>query len=290
MNIGFIGLGKMGSRIVKSLSASYNVTATDVNNKQRRKHQKVCNIVPSTTALCASLTPPRVVWLMVPSEHVDEILSELIDNLQKGDIIIDAGNSHYKESIARSSVLDEEGIQYLDIGTSGGTISHKLCMMVGGSKSAYRKIVPLLKTLCGDGYQYVGDTGSGHYVKMVHNAIEYGCMQSLAEGFHMLHESKQFELNTTKIAQLWKEGSILQGTLLNTVHNSLRKDGDLQKSTSKVQDTGEGRWAVHAAIEEGISIPSLTLALMNRFDSQDVSEFRNRLLSAMRHEFGGHKK
>lgn len=290
MNLGFIGLGKMGSRMVRTLSKKQKVVATDINRSQRRKHQNVCKIVPSTTALCAAVPSPRIVWLMVPSQHVDEILSELLDNLNKGDIIVDAGNSHFKESIARASVLREEGIQYLDIGTSGGTISDNLCMMVGGPKPAYRKIVPILKRLCGKGYQHVGDTGSGHYVKMVHNAIEYGCMQSLAEGFHMMHETQLFELDTNSISKLWMEGSILQGTLLNTISKSLKKDKELKKSTEHVQDTGEARWAVHSAIEEGTSIPSLSLALMNRFDSQDTSQFRNRLLSAMRHEFGGHKK
>ena len=290
MNIGFIGLGKMGSRMVTTLSKKQKVVATDINRNQRRKHSKVCKIVPSTTELCAALKPPRVVWLMVPSNHVDEILAELIDNLDKGDIIVDGGNSHFKESIARATVLAEEGIRYLDIGTSGGTVSENLCMMVGGPVSAYRKIVPVLKRLCANGYQHVGDTGSGHYVKMVHNAIEYGCMQSLAEGFHMMHETELFDLDTKRISKLWMDGSILQGTLLNTIHTSLKKDAELKKSTHLVNDTGEARWAVHSAIEEGTSIPSLSLALMNRFDSQDTSQFRNRLLSAMRHEFGGHKK
>ncbi len=320
MQIGMIGLGKMGANMSRRLMADghdcvgYDVNETNVENLKKEGAAGATSL-PEFVAL---LQAPRVVWCMVPAGDITETtvtaLSELLD---AGDIIIDGGNSMYKDDVRRAQTLSEKGIHYLDVGTSGGVwgVERGYCLMIGGPKDTVEYLDPVFKTLApgkGDieptpgredlpgtadqGYLYCGPAGAGHFVKMIHNGIEYGMMQAYAEGFDILRnadsknlpENMQFDLDLKDIAEVWRRGSVVGSWLLDLTAISLAEDPDLSNYTGYVNDSGEGRWTVQAAIEEAVPANVLTAALFSRFRSRQDHTFADKMLSAMRKQFGGH--
>jgi 6-phosphogluconate dehydrogenase len=239
----------------------------------------------------AILSPPRVVWLMVPAgPPVDENVELLAGTLKAGDVVVDGGNSLYKEAPRRAKRLAESGVRFLDAGTSGGIwgLAEGYCLMVGGDEDAFRVVNPILATLAPPGgYAYMGPHGAGHFVKMVHNGIEYGMMQSYAEGFELL-SSAPFSLDLRAIASLWNQGSVVRSWLLELAERALEKDPGLSGLSPYVEDSGEGRWTVERSIEAGVPLPSIALSLYMRFFSRQDNSFAMRMLAALRNEFGGH--
>ncbi len=248
----------------------------------------------SLEALLAQLAPPRVVWLMLPSGAVTEAqIQALIPLLQKGDVIVDGGNSNYHDSERRAALLAPHGIGFADAGTSGGVwgLENGYCLMVGATKLVFEQIAPFIRVLApapDRGWAHVGPVGAGHFVKMVHNGIEYGMMQSLAEGLSLLQGKQQFALDLAQITALWREGSVVRSWLLDLTAQGLIADPALQHVAPYVADSGEGRWSAIEAIDQGLATPVLSLALQMRFQSQDQTGFGFRLLSMMRNAFGGH--
>ncbi len=243
--------------------------------------QELVNMLPS----------PRLLWLMVPSgAPVDTTLDSLIPLLQPGDIIIDGGNSHYTDSAKRAIRLQESGIHFLDAGTSGGLegARHGACIMVGGEKAAYDVIEPLLKDLCVEnGYGYMGKSGSGHFAKMVHNGVEYGMMQAIGEGFELL-ESSSYDFNLEDVSRVWSNGSVIRGWLMDLVVCAFQKDPKLDYLSGRIADSGEGRWTIEAALEHEVSIPVIAASLFSRYRSRSEDNLSDRVVAALRHEFGGH--
>jgi 6-phosphogluconate dehydrogenase len=237
------------------------------------------------------LAPPRAIWMMVPSgAPVDQTIEQLLPNLAEGDILIDGGNSNYKDSLRRAELLKRAGVHFVDAGTSGGVWGLELgyCMMIGGEKPIVDRLEPIFTTLApAEGYLHVGPNGAGHFVKMVHNGIEYGMLQAYGEGFELLHAS-QFELDLGKIAHLWNQGSVVRSWLLELAENALRKDPKLASIKGYVEDSGEGRWTVEEAIEKGVPAPVLALSLFARFASRQEDSFAAKVIAALRNEFGGH--
>jgi 6-phosphogluconate dehydrogenase len=239
------------------------------------------------------LDPPRIVWIMLPAgQLVDEHILQLKDVLSPGDILIDGGNSYYKDDLRRADLLAQHQIQYVDVGVSGGIWGLKLgyCLMVGGPRQAYVYLEPILTALASkEGYLYCGPVGAGHFVKMVHNGIEYGMMQAYGEGFQIMAASPYSEtFDYAKVAHLWNQGSVIRSWLLELAESAFAKDPDLSEIMAYVEDSGEGRWTVQQAVESGVSTPVIALALMQRFRSQDPNPFSDRVLAALRREFGGH--
>jgi len=237
------------------------------------------------------LNSPRAVWLMVPSgDPVDQTIEQLLPSLNKGDTIIDGGNSNYKDSMRRAAALKQQGFHFVDAGTSGGVWGLKVgyCMMVGGDKEVVERLEPIFKTLAPeDGYLHVGPSGAGHFVKMIHNGIEYGMMQAYGEGFELLHASS-FDLDLTKIAHLWNQGSVVRSWLLELCESAFAKDPHLSSIKDYVEDSGEGRWTVAEAIERSVPAPVLMLSLFARFASRQEDSFAAKVAAALRNEFGGH--
>jgi 6-phosphogluconate dehydrogenase len=237
------------------------------------------------------LAPPRAIWMMVPSgAPVDQTIEQLLPNLAEGDILIDGGNSNYKDSLRRAELLKRAGVHFVDAGTSGGVWGLELgyCMMIGGEKPIVDRLEPIFTTLApAEGYLHVGPNGAGHFVKMVHNGIEYGMLQAYGEGFELLHAS-QFELDLGKIAHLWNQGSVVRSWLLELAENALRKDPKLASIKGYVEDSGEGRWTVEEAIEKSVPAPVLALSLFARFASRQEDSFAAKVIAALRNEFGGH--
>ncbi|MBI5346562.1 MAG: decarboxylating 6-phosphogluconate dehydrogenase [Chlamydiae bacterium] len=295
MDVGFIGLGKMGLNMTIRLLKEHKVIAFDKNNIEANKNakDKGALVVGSLQELIKKLKGPRVIWMMVPAGEVTEnLILELSQILSPNDILIDGGNSYYKDSIRRSKELAKKKIKFLDIGTSGGIwgLKEGYCLMVGGEKKAYDKVLPLLTTLSvKDGYQYVGPSGSGHFVKMVHNGIEYGMMQAYAEGFELLKNKKEFNLDLFKIAKLWNHSSVVRSWLLELLENVFEDEKSFSKIAPFVEDSGEGRWTIKEAIDEGISLPVISMALFERFSSRKKDSFQYKILAALRNEFGGHR-
>lgn len=293
MNLGFIGLGKMGFNMVEHLlELGHQVTAFDLSR------EAVDAIVArgatpahSLQALVGELAEPRIVWMMVPAgKAVDAVLDGLLPFMGAGDIIIDGGNSRYTDTVARAARLGTAGIRLLDIGTSGGLdgARHGACMMAGGSRKAYDLVEPLLRDLCvQNGFGYMGASGSGHFVKMVHNGIEYGMMQAIGEGFDLLRASG-YDLDNETVARVWSNGSVIRGWLMELAGRAFAKDGDLGWLGGSVADSGEGRWTVEAAVELGVPVPVIADALFRRFRSQSCESFSDKVVAALRHEFGGH--
>ncbi len=239
-----------------------------------------------------ALPQPRVIWLMLPyGQTTQDAIDELVPLLAEGDILIDGGNSPFKDDIRRAQELEPHGIRYLDAGTSGGVWGLEVgyCLMVGGDRSAFQHIEPILKTLAppGHGYDYMGDHGSGHFVKMVHNGIEYGMMQAYAEGFELL-EATEWDLDLASIADLWNQGSVVRSWLLELAVDAFKKDPGLTQITGYVEDTGEGRWTVEQAIDHAVPMPVIALSLFMRFRSRQPDSFAGKVLAALRNEFGGH--
>jgi 6-phosphogluconate dehydrogenase len=293
MQLGFIGLGKMGGNMVQRLlKGGHQVVAFD-RNQEVVKALGALGATPSTSVaeMVTQLRPPRIVWLMVPSGNpTQETINEVASHLQKGDSIIDGGNSMFKDSIRRGKELGDRGIHFVDCGTSGGVwgLQNGYCMMIGGEPAILKSIEPVFRTLAPEnGFAFVGPSGSGHYVKMIHNGIEYGLMQAYGEGFEILHNSP-FSLNLPQIAKLWNHASVVRSWLLELAQDALEKDPHLENIKGYVEDSGEGRWTILEAIEHNVAAPVITLSLFERFHSRQPESFSAKVLAALRNEFGGH--
>jgi 6-phosphogluconate dehydrogenase len=295
MQLAMLGLGKMGGNMVQRLVlGGHKVVAYDVDAKRAAELSQQVGSSAATTLdeLIAALKPPRVCWTMVPSGKITEdLIQALASRMQKGDIIIDGGNSNFHDSKRRADELAKSGIHFCDAGTSGGVwgLKNGYCLMVGGSDEAYKVIEPALKTLAPEnGLMHTGPAGSGHYVKMVHNGIEYGLMTAYAEGFEILRTSPFGELNLPEIAGIWRYGSVVRSWLLDLLHDALEKDPKLDQIKGFVEDSGEGRWTVQAAIDQNVPAPIITLALQMRIASRQDESFSAKVQAALRNEFGGH--
>jgi 6-phosphogluconate dehydrogenase len=295
MELGMVGLGKMGANMtVRLVEAGHRLVVSDRDDDAvKGAADKGAVASDSLADLVERLESPRVVWIMVPSgDPTEGVVAELAALVDAGDIIIDGGNSNYKDTMRRAKSLEEKGIDYVDVGTSGGVwgLSEGYSMMVGGDKQAVERIRPLLEALApgaDSGWGRVGASGSGHFVKMIHNGIEYGMMQAYAEGFEVL-KKKDFGLDLHQIAEIWKHGSVVRSWLLDLTANALEGDQDLADIKGWVADSGEGRWTVAEAIDLDIPAPVITLSLMMRFVSRQEDSYAAKLLAAMRNQFGGH--
>ncbi|MES2407359.1 MAG: decarboxylating 6-phosphogluconate dehydrogenase [Pseudomonadota bacterium] len=332
MQIGMIGLGRMGSNMVRRLMRGKHQCVV------YNRHPEVVEVLHSEGALgtnsladfVASLTKPRTVWLMVPATVVDEVLAQLVPLLEAGDIVIDGGNSYYRDDIRRAAELQEHALHYVDVGTSGGVAGFErgYCLMIGGEKDTVQHLDPIFATLApgpgtatptpgrdkpaataDQGYLHCGPHGAGHFVKMVHNGIEYGLMAAYAEGLNILHNANvgkrshdkdaetapmrnpefyQYDLDLPEITEVWRRGSVVASWLLDLTAAALVEDADLSGFSGRVSDSGEGRWTALAAIDEGVPAPVINAALFERFASRGDADYANRVLSAMRKQFGGH--
>ena len=293
MQLGFIGLGKMGANMVERLLRDKHKLVVFNRDPQKVREAEAKGAVGSSSLkeLVSTLKGRKAVWLMIPSgAPVDQSIFEIAPMLSKGDIIIDGGNSMYKDTVRRNDELKANGIHFVDCGTSGGVWGLKVgyCLMIGGEADAVQFLDPVFKTLAPpDGYLHVGDSGSGHLVKMIHNGVEYGMMQAYAEGFDILRASP-YGLDLQRISHLWNQGSVIRSWLLELTESALEKDPSLDTLEPFVADSGEGRWTVFESIDRGVPAPVLTLALQMRFASRDRNSFAHRLLAALRNEFGGH--
>jgi 6-phosphogluconate dehydrogenase len=293
MRIGFVGLGKMGLNMVTRLvQGGHEVVAfarTAATVDEAVKNGAVG--AHSLKELVAQLKAPRVVWVMVPSgETTEEVIDDLSGLLSAGDVIIDGGNSNFHDTKARADRLTKKNLRFVDSGTSGGVWGLKVgyCLMVGGDKATIAMIEPILKTLAPpDGYVHTGPSGAGHYVKMIHNGIEYGMMQAYAEGFEILKAS-EYDLDLAAIANLWNRGSVVRSWLLELAARAFEEDPALDKIKGYVADSGEGRWTVIEAIDRDVPAVTLTYALMHRFRSRQEDSFAAKVLAALRNQFGGH--
>ena len=293
MQIGFVGLGKMGLNMVKRALKEHEVFCFDINKNAKENAKKEGALVfDSIKEMISKMGQKKIIWVMVPSGKVtSDTIQEVSKFLKKDDIIIDGGNSYYKDSIEIGNNLSKSGINFLDIGTSGGIWGEKLgyCLMIGGEKKGFENIEPILKTLSKDNsYSYVGKLGTGHFVKMIHNAIEYGMMQAYAEGFEILKEKSEFDLDLKKIASLWNKGSVIRSWLLELVENVYEKDQNLKDIMPYVEDSGEGKWSIKEALDLNLSNPAITAALYDRFSSRKENSHKYKLLAALREKFGGH--
>ena len=332
MQLGMIGLGRMGANMVRRLlKGCHQCVVFDMSPKAVKELIKEKAVGTSALAdLVKKVEKPRAVWLMVPAAVVDKTIADLVPHLESGDILIDGGNSYYVDDIRRAKELASKQISYVDVGTSGGVwgLERGYCMMIGGPDQAVKRLNPIFKTLApgaGDiartagrekiggtselGYLHCGTNGAGHFVKMVHNGIEYGLMAAYAEGLSILRnanvgkqqhavdaettplgdpEHYQYDLNLRDIAEVWRRGSVIASWLLDLSAAALVKDPALSGFAGKVSDSGEGRWTIKAAIDEAVPVPVLSTALYERFSSRGDADFQDKLLSAMRYEFGGH--
>jgi len=298
MKLAMIGLGKMGANMVRRLVRDgHEVVVFDVDlNSATKLAEEDTNIiaVSSLDDLLNVLTGPRVIWMMVPHEYVDETIAALLDaGIKGGDLIVDGGNSNFNLSKQRADNLLESGIHFADSGTSGGVwgLENGYSIMVGGSDAAIAMVQPAIESLApakDKGWGHVGPAGAGHYVKMVHNGIEYGMMQAFAEGFEMLDKKEEMNLDLPQISQIWQHGSVVRSWLLDLIADALADDEKLSTLSDYVDDSGEGRWTVQDSIDLGVPTPVLTLALQMRFRSRQDSAFAGKVLNAMRAGFGGH--
>ena len=297
MQLGMIGLGKMGANMTRRLlSGGHDLMVFD-RNPEAVAAARAYGIVgtESPEDLAGKLTAPRAVWVMVPSgEPTEQTIAHLAEVLDRGDTIIDGGNSNYKDTVRRAAWLAERGLHAVDVGTSGGIwgIEEGYSMTVGGDAEAVSRLGPIFETLApaaDKGWGHVGPSGSGHFVKMVHNGVEYGLMEAYAEGFNLMHHKEEFGLDIRQIAEIWRHGSVVRSWLLNLAARALADDADLDGVAPYVQDSGEGRWTVAEAIELGVATPVITSALEQRFASREAENFGNKLLNALRNQFGGHE-
>jgi 6-phosphogluconate dehydrogenase len=320
MQLGMIGLGRMGANMVRRLMRGghscvvWDVTADSV----KKLAGEGATGAESLADFVTKLDKPRAVWIMVPSgKPTEATVTSLAAELETGDTVIDGGNSYFKDDVRRARMMREKGVNYVDVGTSGGVwgLERGYCMMIGGPEEAVRRLDPIFETLAPgpgnivrtpgrekmtgtveNGYLYCGPSGAGHFVKMVHNGIEYGLMQAYAEGFDIFHnanskelpEDIRYDLNVADIAEVWRRGSVISSWLLDLTAMALIEDPDLSNYTGFVQDSGEGRWTIQAAIEEAVPAEVLSAALYARFRSRQEHTFAEKILSAMRQKFGGH--
>lgn len=293
MELGLIGLGKMGYNLALNLmDHGHRTVAFDLNLNSVEKFNKAGGTgVSSLVEMVKSLPSPKIVWIMIPAGSATEhVINELKTLLEPGDIIIDGGNSKYKESIRRANELKELGIHFLDVGTSGGTDGARqgLCTMIGGDKDIFHYLEPVFQTICvKDGYLYAGESGSGHFLKMVHNGIEYGMMQSMAEGFEILEKSP-FDFNYESVARVWNNGSVIRSWLMELIENAFSKDEKLEEIKGIMNSSGEGKWTVESALDFQAAAPIITLSLMMRYRSLEEDTFSGKVVAALRNEFGGH--
>jgi len=293
MELGMIGLGRMGANMTERLVlGGHRVISYDRSSEAiQRVVDKGAVGAHSLADFVKQLSLPRVIWLMVPSgDPVDQTIEQLLPNLAKGDMLIDGGNSNYKDSIRRAGKLAAQGMHFVDAGTSGGVwgLQNGYCMMVGGEKAVVDRLAPIFTTLAPkDGYLHVGPNGAGHFVKMIHNGIEYGMMQAYGEGFELLKAS-QFDLDLAKISHLWNQGSVVRSWLLELAESAFTKDAKLDSIKGYVEDSGEGRWTVEEAIDKSVPAPVLMLSLFARFASRQEDSFSAKVVAALRNEFGGH--
>jgi len=334
MQIGMIGLGRMGANMVKRLLRGGHECVVNDRNPEAIKALEADGATGAAAldGFIAKLKPPRAIWLMVPAALVDTIIHQLLAVVDAGDIIIDGGNSYYIDDIRRAHELKDKGIHYVDVGTSGGVwgLERGYCQMIGGEKDVVTHLDPIFKTLApgqdavpatpgrvadagtaAEGYLHCGPAGAGHFVKMIHNGIEYGLMAAYAEGLNVLHhanegkeertadaetsplrnpEHYQYDFNLAEITELWRRGSVIASWLLDLTALSFAEHPQLESFSGRVSDSGEGRWTINAAVEEGVPVPVLSAALFQRFSSRGEADFANKILSAMRFQFGGHKE
>ena len=297
MEIGMVGLGRMGGAMAQRLlRAGHNVVAYDPRPEAVQSLEAEGSSGASSLAeLASKLTPLRAVWIMAPvGAPTESAIEEAAAVLQPGDIIIDGGNSNYRDSMRRAAKLAEAGISFLDVGTSGGIwgLTEGYSLMVGGDPEVYSALEPIFRALApgeNRGHGYVGKAGAGHFVKMVHNAVEYGLMEAYAEGFELLQAKEEFGLDLAQVAGIWRHGSVVRSWLLDLTAAALAEDAGLEGVQSYVEDSGEGRWAVEESVELGVPAPVIALALQARFRSRQQQPFAGRLLAAMRNQFGGHE-
>lgn len=296
MKVGMVGLGRMGMNMAKRLLMNdHQVIAYNRTIEKVEEIEKLGAIgTKSLEELISKLDTPAIVWLMLPAGEVtDEHVNQLASFMKDGDMIIDGSNGFYKDDIRRAEELKKRGIRYIDAGVSGGIWGLEVgyCLMIGGSKSDFEHIEPLLKSLAPkEGYMYCGPTGAGHYTKMVHNGIEYAIMESYGEGFEILHESPYGNsLDLEKVAHVWNHGSVIRSWLLELLENALNKDKTLSEIRGYVEDSGEGRWTVNEAVNLGVSATAIAHALFKRFESRKDDQFSDKIIAALRNEFGGHK-
>ena len=296
MEIGVIGLGKMGGQIAEKLNAEdFKVYGFDqdknISNNEKFSFEVSNNLIDLTNKFKSR----KIIWVMVPSgDSTNETIAYLIDLLSDGDVIIDGGNSYYKDSIKNSKKCEEKNIEFLDCGTSGGVwgLENGFCLTIGGKKEIYEQIKKLFNSLSTNESPnglYVGSAGSGHFVKMIHNGIEYGMMQSIAEGLEILKNKEEFNLKLDEISENWRSGSVIQSWLIDLITGELKKDKKLSNYSSMVSDSGEGRWTIKESIDLSVPIPSIYASISQRFNSKNIDSFSGKILSAMRNAFGGHK-
>jgi 6-phosphogluconate dehydrogenase len=320
MQLGMVGLGRMGGNMVERLMrGGHQCVVYDLSPDNVRKYvEKKATGSSSLADFAKKLAKPRAAWVMVPAgAPTENTIAELAKHLESGDIVIDGGNTHFKDDVRRARQLKSKGIHYVDVGTSGGVwgIERGYCMMIGGPKDVVQRLDPIFKTLAPgrgniprtpgrdklggtaeEGYLHCGPAGAGHFVKMVHNGIEYGIMQAYAEGFDLfknanskeLPEEHRFQLNLADIAEVWRRGSVIGSWLLDLTAMALAEDPSLEHYEGFVQDSGEGRWTIEAAVEAAVPVEVLASALFTRFRSRQEHTFAEKVLSAMRHKFGGH--
>ena len=294
MQLGMVGLGKMGASMTLRLCrGGHHVVAFDVNPDAASDLTELTDNATkagSLADLVSKLEPPRVVWIMVPSGEITESTIEaLSEYLAEGDTIIDGGNSRYIDSIDHATALKKEGLSFVDVGTSGGIwgLDEGFCLMIGAERVDFEALEPIFQTLAPEnGYAHVGGPGAGHFTKMVHNGIEYALMQSYGEGFDLLANS-ELDLKVDEIAEVWRHGSVVRSWLLDLAASALKKDPGLESISGFVEDSGEGRWTIEAAIDQRTPAPAIAIALFNRFASRRDDTFANRMIAALRHEFGG---
>lgn len=294
MRIGMIGLGRMGGNMVtRLLQGGHEVVAYTRDQKKVEKAVSEGALgAKDLKNLVEQLPSPRAIWIMVPAgKPTQDMIDELVPMLAPGDILIDGGNSKYTDDIARAEALKPTGIHYMDAGTSGGIWGLQVgyCLMVGGEPADFAHLEPIFKTLAPpNGYLHCGPTGAGHYVKMVHNGIEYGLMQAYAEGFEIMKASRYKDLDLAKVADLWNQGSVVRSWLLELTALALHADPGLDELAAYVEDSGEGRWTVEESINTSVPAPVIALSLQMRFRSRQDNSFSSRMLAAMRQQFGGH--
>jgi 6-phosphogluconate dehydrogenase len=294
MQLAMIGLGRMGGNMVRRLmGGGHQLVVYDRSPEAVQEHAaKGAKPARDLADACAQLRPPRIVWVMVPAgAPTQATIDDLAGRLAKGDVVIDGGNSNFHDTLRRGEALRAKGIDFVDAGTSGGIWGLEVgyCLMVGGPDEAVRRCEPIFRTLAPpDGYAHVGPTGAGHFVKMIHNGIEYGMLQAYAEGYEILHASKDFKLDLRTIAALWNHGSVVRSWMNELAERAFAADADLAGIRGYVEDSGEGRWTVQEAIDLSVPAPVITLALQMRFRSRQPDSFGAKVVAALRKEFGGH--
>ena len=294
MQLAMIGLGRMGGNMVERLmNGGHDLVVYDRTAAVAQRYaDRGATAVGDLAGVARRLSGPRVIWIMVPAgAPVDETIDALLPSLGAGDVLIDGGNSNFHDTQRRGRRLAEVGVDLLDAGTSGGVwgLKNGYCLMVGGSGAAFARCEPIFRTLAPpDGYAHVGPGGAGHYVKMIHNGIEYGMLQAYAEGYEILHASKDYDLDLHQVASLWNRGSVVRSWLNELAETAVAKDADLAGLRGYVEDSGEGRWTVQEAIDLDVPAPVITLSLLTRFRSRQADSFSAKVIAALRNEFGGH--